>query len=98
MISGGKDSKKVRQILLHWCYEIRLNKTIIILYVLYKMSYYKKNREVLLKKAYNKYHNEVGKEKAAKHYQKNKEEIKKKERNKYKNIPEDQKKCNKRKK
>ena len=55
------------------------------------MSYYKKNREVLLKKAYNKYHNEGGKEKAAKYYQKDKEEIKKKERNKYKNMSEDEK-------
>ena len=55
------------------------------------MSYYKKNGEVLLKKAYGKYHNEGGKEKAAKYYQKNKEEIKKKERNKYKNMSEDEK-------
>ena len=43
------------------------------------MSCYKKNREELLKKAYSKYHNKGGKEKAAKHYQENKEEIKKKE-------------------
>ena len=42
------------------------------------MSYYKKNGEVLLKKAYKKYHNLGGKEKAAKYYQENKEEIKKK--------------------
>ena len=55
------------------------------------MSYYKKNREALLKKAYNKCHNGGGKEKAAKYYQENKEEIKKKERNKYKNMSEDEK-------
>ena len=30
------------------------------------MNYYKKNREALLKKAYRKYQNEGGKEKAAK--------------------------------
>ena len=59
------------------------------------MSYYNRNREELLKKAYNKYHNEGGKEKAAKYYQKNIEEIKSKERNKYKNMSEDEKKCNK---
>ena len=60
--------------------------------MLYKISFYKKNREVLLKKAYNKYHNKGGKEKPAKYYQENKkEEIKKKERNKYKNMSEDEK-------
>ena len=42
------------------------------------MSYYKKNREVLFKKAQDRYHNKGGKEKAAKYYQENKEEIKKK--------------------
>ena len=42
------------------------------------MSYYKKNREMLLKKTYNKYHNLGGKEKARKYYQENKEEIKEK--------------------
>ena len=46
---------------------------------------------MLLKKAYGKYHNEGGKEKAAKYYQRNKQEIKKKERNKYKNMSEDEK-------
>ena len=55
------------------------------------MSYYKKNREILFKKSYNKYHNKGDKEKEAKYYQKNKEEIKKKERNKYKNMSEDEK-------
>ena len=55
------------------------------------MSCYNKNREILFQKAYNKYHNESGKEKAAKYYSKNIEEIKKKERNKYKNMSEDEK-------
>ena len=37
------------------------------------MSYYWKNREVLLKKVHNKYHNLGGKQKTAKYYQENKE-------------------------
>ena len=48
------------------------------------MSYYKKNRDVLLKKAHDKYHNGRGKEKARKYYIVNKEEIKKTERKRYK--------------
>ena len=47
------------------------------------MSYYKKNEEVLLEKAFDKYHNGSGKERAKKYYQANKEEIEKKERLKY---------------
>ena len=47
------------------------------------MSYYKKNKEVLLEKAYDKYHNKGGKESTKKYYQENKEEIKKKEGLKY---------------
>ena len=47
------------------------------------MSYYKKNKEVLLEKAYDKYHNKGGKERAKRYYQENKEEIKKKGRLKY---------------
>ena len=53
------------------------------------MNYYRKNREALLKRAYDKYHNKGGKEKAIKYYRENKEEIKKKEKNKYKNMSED---------
>ena len=49
------------------------------------MSYYKKNKEVLLEKAYDKYHNRGRKERAK---QLNKEEIKKKERLKYWFMPE----------
>ena len=39
------------------------------------MSYYKKSKKVLLEKAYDKYHNKGGKERAKKYYQENKEEI-----------------------
>ena len=51
------------------------------------MSYYKKNKEVLLEKAYKKYHNLGGKERAKKYYQENKK-LKKKERLKYWFMPE----------
>ena len=44
------------------------------------MSYCKKNKEMLLEKTYDKYHNKGDKERAKKYYQENKEEIKKKER------------------
>ena len=39
------------------------------------MSYYKKNKEVLLEKAFDKYHNGGVKERARKYYLENKEEI-----------------------
>ena len=52
------------------------------------MSYFKKYKEVLLEKAYDKYHNRGGKERAKKYYEENKEEIKKKERLKYWFMPE----------
>ena len=55
------------------------------------MSYYKKNKEVLLEKTYDKYHNKGGKERAKKYYQANKEEIKKKERLKHWFMPENEK-------
>ena len=55
------------------------------------MNYYRKNREVLLQKAHDKYHYRGGKEKAAKYYQNNKEEIKKKERKEDKNMSEGEK-------
>ena len=42
------------------------------------MNYYKKNTEVLLEKAYDKYHNKGGKEKEKRYYLENKEEIKNK--------------------
>ena len=50
------------------------------------MSYCWFSREELLKEAKTKYHNKVGKEKAAKYYKDNKEVIKEKARNKYKNL------------
>ena len=56
-----------------------------------KISYYKKNKEVLLEKAYGKYHHLGGKERAKQYYQANKEELKKKERLKYWFMPENEK-------
>ena len=54
------------------------------------MSYYCFNREELLKKANEKYHNKGSKEKAAKYYKDNKETIKK-ARNKCKNLTKEEK-------
>ena len=48
------------------------------------MSYYWFNGEKLLKNAWNKYHNEGGKQKAAKYYKKNADMIKFEAKNKYK--------------
>ena len=50
------------------------------------MNYYKKNKDKILKKAYEKYHNGGGKEKAKKYYRKNKEEIRKRERERYRKL------------
>ena len=47
------------------------------------MSYYLFNREELLKKANEKYHNKGGKQKASEFYKKKKEAIKEKASNKY---------------
>ena len=44
------------------------------------MNYYRRNREAVLKKAHEKYHNGAAKEKGKKYYRENKEEIKKRER------------------
>ena len=52
------------------------------------MSYYWFNREEVLQKAGEKYHNYGGKEKAAEYYQKNKDVLKEKARNKYTNLSE----------
>ena len=41
------------------------------------MNYYKKNKEVLLEKAYDKYHNKGRKERKKRYYLENNEEIKK---------------------
>ena len=55
------------------------------------MSYYWINREELLKKANEKYHNKGDNQKASEYYRKNKEAIKEKTRNKYKNLTEKEK-------
>ena len=55
------------------------------------MSYYRFNREWLLKKANEKYHNKGGKQKASEYYRKNKEAIKEKARNKYENLRKEEK-------
>ena len=54
-------------------------------------NYHWENREELLKKPHDKYHNKGGKQRAKKYYQANKEEIKKKERLKYWFMSEDEK-------
>ena len=50
------------------------------------MDYYKRNKEAILKKAYDKYHDGGGKEKAKKYYTENKEVIKKRERIRYRKM------------
>ena len=47
------------------------------------MNYHKRNKETILTKAHEKYHNGGGKEKLKKYYTENKEEIKKRERERY---------------
>ena len=54
------------------------------------MSYYWFNRQKLLQKAKDKYHNREGKEKAVEYYLANKEAIKEKGNNKYKNLSQKQ--------
>ena len=55
------------------------------------MSYYWFNREEVLQKAEEKYHNCGSKEKAAEYYQTNKDVLKQKARNKYRNLSEKEK-------
>ena len=50
------------------------------------MDYHQKNKDKLLKKVYEKYHNSGGKEKAIEYYKENKEKIKKRERERYRNM------------
>ena len=50
------------------------------------MNYYRRNREAILKKAHEKYHNGGEKEKAKKYYRENEEEIKKRERERYRKL------------
>ena len=59
------------------------------------MSYYWFNRQKLLQKAKDKYHNCGGKEKAVEYYLANKEAIKEKGNNKYKNLSQKQKQAKK---
>ena len=55
------------------------------------MSYYWFNREEVLEKTEEKYHNGGGKEKAATYYQKNKDVLKEKAKNKLINLSEEEK-------
>ena len=48
--------------------------------------YYWFNREELLKKAHDKYHNKGGKERATKYYKKNKEMMKNREKTRYRSM------------
>ena len=81
-------SPKIRQIILHWGYELTekdffinsTNKSI-------KMSYYHFNRQDILQKAKERH----SKEKAAEYYLKNKETIKEKSKNPYKNLSKEEK-------
>ena len=55
------------------------------------MSYYRFNREKLLKNAWDKYHNKGGKQKAAKHYAANQKLLRENARNTYRNLSEKEK-------
>ena len=70
-------STKIRQILLHWGYELVERDWIFFVIVVHiKVSYYWFNRNELLQKANNRYHTCGGKEKAAKYYTAKKNAIK----------------------
>ena len=79
-------SPKIRQILLHWGYELTEKDFFINLTnQCMKMSYYWFNRQEILQKAKERY----SKEKAAQYYLKNKEAIKEKSREGYKNLSQE---------
>ena len=59
------------------------------------MSYYWFNRQELFQKAEEKYHNCVGKEKAAEYYIKNKDVVKENANNMYNNLSKEQKEAKK---
>ena len=61
------------------------------IFVHIKISYYWYNRQELLQKAKEKYHDCCGKEKAAEYYLQNKDVIKEKANNKYKNLSREKK-------
>ena len=60
-------------------------------FVLVKISHYWFNRQELLEKAKDRYHNSSGKDKAAECYIANKDFLKEKARNEYKNLSEKEK-------
>ena len=62
-----------------------------ICYDLFILSHYFFNRQELLQKAKDKYHNCGGEEKAAKYYIKNKDVLKSNANNKYRNLSEEEK-------
>ena len=77
-------SPKIRQILLHWGYELTEKDYFNELTNIYiKMNYNWFNRQEILQKVKEKY----SKEKAAEYYAQNKEAIKEKSRERYKNSP-----------
>ena len=51
-----------------------------------KVSYYQLNRDKLLEKAKDKFHNGDGKQEAAKYYKDNQEVLREKARNHYRNL------------
>ena len=81
-------SPKIRQILLHWGYELTEKDFFIDLTNwCIKMSYYWFNRQEILQKAKERY----SKEKATEYYLLNKESIKEKSKNWYKNLSKEEK-------
>ena len=55
------------------------------------MNYYLFNREELMQKAKDRYHNGGDRERAAEHYEDNKEVLRKNARNKYRSFSEEEK-------
>ena len=79
---------KIRQILLHWGYELTEKDLFVSLRNQYiKMSYYWVNRQEILQKAKERY----SKEKAAEYYLQNKEAMKEKSRERCKSLSQDKK-------
>ena len=80
-------SSKIRQILLHWRYELTENDFSINLFQCVKMKCYQFNRKEILQKAKT----ILSQEKAAEYYLKNKEAMKEKSKNWYKNLLKEEK-------
>ena len=99
------NSPKIRQILLHWGYELVENDLLwffvtkifftLKVFVHTDMTHYWFNRPELLEKAKDKYHNCGGKEKDAKYYHENKDVMNGKGNNKYKSLSKDEKEAKK---